>query len=128
MLFTEDFLHHIWKFKLYDFRDLQTTDGEALEVISAGMHNHNAGPDFSDVRIRIGDTLWAGNAEIHINSGDWHIHNHTHDEAYGNVVLHVVYRHNEPVLLANGKAIPTLELVNRIPESLYLRYHQLVNR
>ncbi|MFD1257559.1 DUF2851 family protein [Mucilaginibacter terrae] len=126
MLFNEDFLHHIWKFKLYDFRDLQTTDGEALEVISAGVHNHHAGPDFQDVRIRIGDTLWAGHAEIHINAGDWHKHNHTHNDAYSNVVLHVVYHNNEPVLLPDGNAIPTLELFDRIPESLYLRYHQLV--
>lgn len=126
MLFTEDFLHYVWKFKLYDFRNLKTTDGEPVEVLSAGIHNFNAGPDFHNVRIKIGDTVWAGNAEIHIHSGDWHKHNHTFDEAYSNVVLHVVYKNSEPVLLPNGKPIPTVELINRIPEDLHTRYHHLV--
>jgi hypothetical protein len=126
MLFTEDFLHYVWKFKLFDMRNLQTTDGEVVEISSVGTHNHHAGPDFHNVRIRIGGTLWAGNAEIHIDAADWHKHNHTHDEAYGNVILHVVYRNNQPVILPNGKALPTIELLNRIPAELYTRYHQLV--
>ncbi|WP_345948024.1 DUF2851 family protein [Mucilaginibacter sp. PAMB04274] len=125
MLFTEDFLHYIWKFKLFNFRDLQTTDGVSLEILSVGVHNFDAGPDFHNVRIRIGDTLWAGNAEIHIAAGDWYKHNHTHDEAYGNVVLHIVYRNDKPVILPNGRQVPTLELANRIPAELYTRYHQL---
>lgn len=125
MLFSEDFLHYVWKFKLFDFRNLQTTEGEDLEIISAGIHNHHAGPDFNDVRVRIGDTVWAGNAEIHINAADWYNHQHTHDEAYNNIVLHIVYRNNQPVLQPNGKPLPTLELLNRIPADLYTRYHQL---
>jgi hypothetical protein len=124
MLFNEDFLHHVWKFRLFEHRDLQTTDGEAVEILSPGLHNFNAGPDFQNVRIRIGDTVWAGNAEIHITSADWHKHAHTHDHAYNNVVLHVVYRYNEPVLLPDGRTLPTIELQHRIPAELYTRYHQ----
>jgi hypothetical protein len=126
MLFTEDFLHYVWKFRLFDARNLQTTDGETVEVISPGIHNHHSGPDFHDVRVRIGDTVWAGNAEIHINADDWHKHNHTLDAAYNNVVLHVVYRHNQQITLAEGKPLPTIELVDRIPAELYMRYHRLV--
>jgi hypothetical protein len=126
MLFNEDFLHYVWKFKLFDFRDLKTTDGEVVEVLSAGVHNFNAGPDFQNVRIRIGNTLWAGNAEIHITSADWHKHEHTNNEAYGNVVLHVVHRHNQPVILPDGRTLPTLELHDRIPNELHSRYQQLV--
>ncbi|MEO6633878.1 MAG: DUF2851 family protein, partial [Mucilaginibacter sp.] len=37
MLFPEDFLHYVWKFRLFDRAGLQTTDGEELEVLSAGM-------------------------------------------------------------------------------------------
>jgi len=64
----EDFLHYIWRLKRFDLIQLQTTEGENIEIVQVGEHNHNAGPDFTNARIRIGDTLWAGNIEIHINS------------------------------------------------------------
>jgi hypothetical protein len=36
MLFTEDFLHYIWKFRLFERSNLQTTTGEVIEIFSAG--------------------------------------------------------------------------------------------
>lgn len=125
MLFTEDFLHYLWKFKLFDMNGLQTTHGEKIEILSAGMHNFDSGADFQNARLRIGDTVWAGNVEIHLTSSDWHKHHHTHDNAYNNVILHVVYKHDEDIPGTDGKPLPTLELHSRIPADLYLRYHNL---
>ncbi len=126
MLFTEDFLHYVWKYRLYSRNDLQTAEGEPLEVMVPGLHNTHAGPDFQNARIRIGDTVWAGTAEIHIASSDWHKHAHTGDRAYDNVILHVVYEDNQPVVLPGGRRLPTLVLKGRIPAELYGRYHQLM--
>jgi hypothetical protein len=126
MLFTEDFLHYIWKFRLFEKADLQSTDGESIQIYSAGLHNTDSGPDFQNARIRIGDTTWAGNVELHISSSDWHKHNHTHDGAYKNVILHVVYRDDDPITLPDGRKLPTLELQSRISEELYNRYHALI--
>jgi len=126
MLFPEDFLHYVWKFRLFDRADLRTNDGEELEVFSAGMHNSDSGPDFENARIRIGETVWAGNVEVHLASSDWNKHGHTTDNAYENVVLHVVYRDDVPLILPNGRRVPTLELQNRIPDELYSRYHKLI--
>jgi hypothetical protein len=66
-------------------------DSEKLEIISPGVHNHNQGPDFLNAKIRIGETLWVGNVEIHIDAEDWFNHKHHNDPKYGNVILHVVY-------------------------------------
>ncbi|MET3980758.1 hypothetical protein ABIB62_003361 [Mucilaginibacter sp. UYP25] len=126
MLFTEDFLHYIWKFRLFDRMDLRTTEGEELEIYSVGMHNSNAGPDFQNARIRIGETTWAGNAELHISSSEWKRHGHTTDGAYDNVIIHVVYRDDEPLFRTDGRRVPTLELNGRISPELYNRYHNLV--
>ncbi|WP_183577128.1 DUF2851 family protein [Mucilaginibacter sp. X5P1] len=126
MLFTEDFLHYVWKFRLFDKTDLKTVEGETIEIYSAGMQNTDAGPDFHNARIKIGDTMWAGNVEVHVPSSDWHKHNHTNDGSYNNVILHVVYRDDEPVILPNGRRLPTLELQNRISPDLYNRFHSLV--
>jgi hypothetical protein len=126
MLFPEDFLHYVWKFRLFDRMNLQTNDGEELEVFSAGVHNSDSGPDFQNARIRIGNTVWAGNVEVHLSSSDWQKHGHTADNAYDNVILHVVYRDDEPLMLSNGRRVPTLELQNRIPDDLYNRYHNLI--
>jgi hypothetical protein len=125
MLFTEDFLHYVWKFRLFDNTGLQTTNGEELTVYSAGMHNTDSGPDFNNARLKIGDTTWAGNVELHYHHPTGK-HKHTTDNAYDNVILHVVYRDDEPVILANGRQLPTLELKDRIPDELYSRYHNLL--
>ena len=71
MLFTEDFLHYVWKFRLFDRIELKTDDGEELEILSAGMHNTDSGSDFHNARVRIGETIWAGNIEVHISASDW---------------------------------------------------------
>jgi len=126
MLFPEDFLHYVWKFRLFDRVNLQTADGEELEIFSAGLHNSDSGPDFQNARIRVGDTVWAGNVEVHLSSSDWKKHGHTTDNAYENVILHVVYRDDLPLVLPNGRRVPTLELQNRIPDELYNRYHKLI--
>jgi predicted nucleic acid-binding protein len=126
MLFTEDFLHYVWKFRLFDRINLQTTQGEELEVHSTGLHNTHAGPDFQNTRIRIGETTWAGNTELHLSSSDWQRHGHTADNAYDNVILHVVYRDDEPLFRTDGRRVPTLELKDRISPDLYNRYHNLI--
>lgn len=126
MLFTEDFLHYIWKFRLFERENLQTVDGEELEIFSAGLHNSDSGPDFHNARIRIGETVWAGNVEVHLSASDWQKHGHTNDGAYDNVILHVVYRNDAQLFLPNGRKVPTLELRSRISEELYNKYHKLV--
>lgn len=126
MRFTEDFLHYIWKFRLFRQQSLKTTSGLSIEILNQGLHNLNAGPDFENSRIRIGDTVWAGTTEIHIRSSDWERHHHHADQAYNNVILHVVYTCDQEVFRENGTPIPQLSLEDLIPESIINNYDQLM--
>ncbi len=72
----ESVLHYIWQQRLFVSNDMKTTDGEKIEVIDVGKLNIDAGPDFFNAKIKIGETLWAGNIEIHTQSSDWFKHNH----------------------------------------------------
>ncbi|CAG0953195.1 MAG: DUF2851 family protein [Bacteroidetes bacterium] len=123
---SEDFLHFIWKYRLFKSNKLLTADKQLLEIISCGLQNTDSGPDFFNARIKLDNTIWAGNIEIHVCSSDWNLHNHSKDEAYNNVVLHVVYEHNEDIILKNGTKIPTLELKNLIQPILLKKYHALL--
>ena len=78
----EQLLHYVWKHKLFPLRELQTSDGDPVEVIDPGLHNRNAGPDFFNAKVRIGRTLWVGNVEIHDKSSDWYLHGHDKDARY----------------------------------------------
>lgn len=122
---TEDFLHYLWKYSLLD-QPLLLNNGERCQVIKAGTHNSHAGPDFLDARIRIGETLWAGNVEIHINASDWYHHEHQKDDAYDNVILHVVFVEDKTVRRKSGEAIPTLELSGKFDTMLLRRYQTLM--
>jgi hypothetical protein len=122
----EDLLHFIWRYRLYDGSNLKTTDGESVEVIQTGTFNTDAGADFSNARIRIGEVLLAGNVELHIDQGDWSAHHHDEDKAYNNVILHVVYEDSgKPARSQSGQVIPALCLKERISPELLHRYDLL---
>lgn len=123
---TEDFLQFIWKFGLFERNEMITDTGEEIQVIGLGEHNTNAGPDFLNARIKIGNTTWAGNVEVHLHSSDWFNHHHHVDKAYGNVILHVVYKYHQPVLRSSGEILPTVEL--RFNPDLYHNYCILLDQ
>jgi hypothetical protein len=126
---NEKLLHFIWKFRLFRQTELLSTDGEKIEVIQQGLYNQDAGADFQNAKIKIGNTLWAGNIEIHINSDDWFLHKHQNDSAYNNVILHVVYeKGNKTAQRENGEAIPTLELKGLVNQQTLYRYEEISKR
>jgi hypothetical protein len=122
----ESFLHFVWQYRLYQ-PGLRTTDGLEVEVISPGLLNRDAGPDFSNARVKIDGTLWAGNVEIHVKSSDWYHHNHQNDAAYGNIILHVVFEHDAKVAGLNDIIIPEVELKGIILEDIYKKYFYYLN-
>ncbi len=123
---TEDFLHFIWKFGLFERTGLVTDAGEEVQVISLGQHNSDAGPDFLNARIRIGQTTWAGNVEIHLRSTDWTDHRHHLDKSYDSVILHVVHIRNDRIARSSGEIIPEIEL--RFNPVLFENYRYLLGQ
>ncbi|MBU3823059.1 DUF2851 family protein [Flavobacteriaceae bacterium XHP0103] len=124
----EDFLHYIWKYKKLDISKIKTTHGDAISIRSVGQHNFNAGPDFFNAKLKIGDQLWAGNVEIHINSSDWYLHNHELDKTYDNVILHVVWEHDTDVFRKDNSVIPTLELKPYVSKLTLNNYEKLFSK
>ena len=123
----ESFLHFLWRFQYFDTRDLRTVGGESLQVLGVGMPHADAGPDFRQARVRIGDVEWAGHVEIHRRSSEWESHAHQHDGAYNNVILHVVWEDDRPVCRPDGSLMPTLALQSRARPGLLSRYQALLN-
>ena len=119
----EKLLYYIWNYKLFPLHPLKTTDGEPVEVLDPGTLNRDAGPDFHNAKIKIGDTLWAGSIEIHKKSSDWFLHGHHEDVHYNNVVLHVVQCADKDILTENGKRLP--QLILEVPEHLKENYREL---
>jgi hypothetical protein len=122
---NENLLQYIWKYRLFDNRDLKTTRGETIQILNVGEHNSDAGPDFFNARIRCEDTILAGNIEVHIQSSDWRRHFHQNDKAYQNIILHVVHEDDEPIQTTAGEDILTIELKHRIPKIIIDRYDDL---
>ncbi len=119
---SERLLQFIWQFQYYNRQALQTVSGEDLEIIFPGEMNHHQGPDFKQARIKIGEVLWAGDIELHLQSSVWHQHRHSSDNNYAKVILHVVWQQDEIITDVYNNPIPTLELHNRIPKLLLDRY------
>lgn len=114
---TERLLHFIWQFQYFNQSELTTSAGEDLQVVFPGSYNTNQGPDFTNARVRIGNTIWAGTVELHLRTSDWNRHRHQQDANYENVVLHVVWENDGKV-----NDLPLLELQQRVPKILLDQY------
>jgi len=119
----EQLLHYTWKHRMLPLGHLKTTDGREVEIIDPGLHNHNAGPDFFNAKVKIGGMLWVGNVEIHDHASDWYQHGHQTDPRYDNVVLHVCEVIDREVANSRGEYIPQLQLC--VPEQIRTNYEQL---
>lgn len=120
----EELLHYCWKHKLLPLGELHTTRGEQIEVIDTGLHNHHAGPDFFNAKIKVDGTLWIGNVEMHDKATDWYQHGHDKDSRYDNVVLHVVGKADGEVHTADGRRLP--QLVLEVPAVVVANYQELL--
>ncbi|MCB4808666.1 DUF2851 family protein [Tamlana sp. 62-3] len=123
----EDFLHYLWKHKKIHITHLKTVLGETVVIKNVGTHNFNSGPDFFNAQLIIGDQLWAGNVEIHVKSSDWFLHNHEIDNAYNNVILHVVWEHDTEVFREDNSPIATLQIKDFVDDALIKSYSALFN-
>ncbi len=123
----EDFLHFIWKYSLFKSVSLFTTNNLSIQILEKGIENTDAGPDFFNAKIKIGNTVWAGNVEIHVNSSDWEKHQHQLDKSYNNVILHVVYHYDREIKNSEGNSLSTLELKDLINKDLIAKYNSLAS-
>ncbi len=123
---TERLLQYIWQFQYFNKSELATSSEELLQVISAGTLNNNQGPDFLLAKIKTGNTIWAGNIELHINSSHWNLHKHSTDDNYQNIILHVVWLHDKEIKDAAGNNLLTLELQSRVSKLLLAKYEELM--
>ncbi len=119
-------LQYIWKHRLYAESDFITTEGVPVFVIDPGISNNDAGPDFFNAKIRIGDTVWVGNVEIHERASDWRRHCHHKDKLYDTVILHVVKRDDALVYRTNNESVP--QAVLSVPEKVEKNIEWLLSR
>lgn len=123
---NEKFISYLWKSRCFH-SDLRTESGEELVIHNPGEQNTDSGPDFFNSRLRIGNTQWAGNIEIHVRSSDWYRHGHQNDPAFNNAILHVVLENDKPVVRNDGTELPTLVVKNLFPGQILDRYKNIMS-
>jgi len=124
---SEDFLAWVWKHQQFKNIQLFTTEGHQIKIIDPGMINSDSGPDYFNSRIIIDGIEWIGNVEIHNKSSEWYTHRHHKDPAYDNVILHLIYKNDQPCFDSKNRMIPALELKELIDPNTYSKYKRLVD-
>ncbi|SEF92553.1 Protein of unknown function [Halpernia humi] len=124
---NEKLLQYLWNFKIFTSFDFKDIAGNFIEILNFGQWNFNSGADFLDAKIKINDLVLAGNIELHVKSSDWIFHQHSGNQDFDNLILHVVYEHDLDIEEFAEKNIPTLELKNYIEKSLIEKYSKLLN-
>ena len=119
----EELMYYVWQQKM--FQSILTLDNAEIEIINPGLRNLDAGPDFFNAKIRINDTLWAGNVEMHVRASDWFRHHHHDDKTYDSVILHVVLQADAVIRLHDGEMVKTV--VMKIPQDVMEKFERLTN-
>lgn len=125
MRIPEEFLHYVWRFRLFNQFELKTQCGRRIEVIDPGQLNEDAGPDFSLAKIKFDNEVLIGSVEMHVEAKGWYDHHHDKDPAYDSVILHVVWHHYLPVYYREGQEIPALMLKSEVDVRIVQNFGQL---
>lgn len=64
-------------------------EGEPIEIVQFGHWNRGAGPDFTEVAVRVDGELRRGALEVDVDVRDWERHGHGGNREFNEVVLHV---------------------------------------
>lgn len=78
-------------------RRWRTTNGQIVQVLSPGILNVHAGPDYAGMALLCEGIVRVASGEFHVRSSDWHVHQHWADRRYAGVALHVVIDDDKPV-------------------------------
>lgn len=95
-------------------RDLVSLDGEKIRIVSFGVWNFEAGPDFIEAVISIneGEPV-KGALEIDMEDRDWERHGHAVNPDFESVVLHLFLRRSRATAFtrtADNRRIPQVLL------------------
>jgi len=120
----ERLLQFIWQFQYFNTKHLQTTNAESLTILDVGQLNKNQGADFLQAKIKVGNTVLAGNIELHVKASDWILHKHSEDKNYQSIILHVVWEDDKKIPDVH---FPTLELQSLVASILLNKYETLMN-
>lgn len=120
----ENILHYIWRFQKFNSSSLKTSCGKDLIVYNPGNHNNDSGPDFLCSRLQIGNEIWIGQVEVHIRASDWKQHSHHQDEAFDNVILHVVWEYDDDIYRKDLSKIPVLIMKSYVSNKLIKKYQE----
>jgi len=125
MKINEELLCFIWQFQYFKKNGLRTQQGDKVIIMHPGYRNENAGPDFSEARVKVGDIEWIGNVEIHVRSSDWKLHAHDTDPNYENVVLHVVWKDDMSIERIDRSEIPAIHIDKRVNPAVIEKYNRI---
>ena len=104
-------LQHLWK-NIPLNKKFYSTENDEVMILSPGLWNREAGPDFLNAKISINNKIVVGDVEIHTRTSEWYNHGHDKDSNYNNVILHVIadnnrLRESSPPITAMVITIPS---------------------
>ena len=127
----EALLQDLWRRRHFDTGALHTTDGRPIGVLDPGRLNTDAGPDFNEAHVRIGERDWHGDVEIHPASGGWFDHDHHRDARYNAAVLHVTLYVDDwtgGLIREDGSPLPEVVLAPHLTAPLRELLHDFRTR
>jgi hypothetical protein len=111
--FPEKLFQKIWLRGDFETARAVTADGRTVRVLHPGKWNLLGGPDFKGAQLQLDDAKVRGDVEVHLHERDWAIHGHASDNAYDEVILHVVLFPSAEMFSRgrDGRQIPVLSLL-----------------
>lgn len=113
---TERHLQALWLEQKY-FDQLTTDQGEPITVLSPGIWNAEAGPDFLKAHLKIGSREYRGDIELHFVDDSWIKHGHHTNADYENTILHVSLSklpHAQPLYTKSGREVAKTYLEEKL--------------